>query len=54
VQAASLLQADPDLGQLTPNALWRRVLGGESKRHNGQMDVVLGLHRAGLLKPPTA
>jgi hypothetical protein len=53
VRAAALIESDPDLGQQKPSAAWKRVLGGESKVHNGQMDVVLGLHRAGLLKPPS-
>jgi len=29
--------------------LWNRVLGGGSKTYNYQMDVVLALHRKGLL-----
>jgi hypothetical protein len=31
------------------NALWERVMAGEEKRHNCQMDVVVALWREGLL-----
>jgi hypothetical protein len=49
VRAAELLAADPGLAESKPRVLWDRVLGGGSKRHNSQMDVVLALHRKGLL-----
>ena len=46
--AIALLQTEPSLTS-DPKALWRRVMRGEKKVHNGQMDVVVGLWKAGLL-----
>jgi hypothetical protein len=49
VKAAALLEREPALARGGSMALWNRVLGGRTKRHNAQMDVVLALHRRGLL-----
>jgi len=32
--------------------LWQKVIGGQQKVHNSQMDVVIALWRAGLIKSP--
>lgn len=50
VLAAALLTRHPELAANTPRALWDRVLGGGVKRYNSQMDVVLALHRRGMLQ----
>jgi hypothetical protein len=49
VKAAALLAHNPTLGGHGSKALWECVLAGKTKRHNAQMDVVLALHRQGLL-----
>jgi hypothetical protein len=53
VTAAHLLAAEPALAADGPTKLWRRVLEelglDPSKRHNGQMDVVLSLWTSGSL-----
>jgi hypothetical protein len=53
VTAAHLLAADPALAAGGPLKLWRRVMEelglDPSKRHNGQMDVVLALWTSGAL-----
>lgn len=49
VRAVQLLDAEPELAEGGPLALWERVQGGSTKAHNSQMDVVLALHRHGLL-----
>jgi hypothetical protein len=46
VEAVGLLKLDPGLAENT-SALWQRVAG--DKKHNGQMDVVIGLWRAGVI-----
>jgi hypothetical protein len=46
VTAADILAATPGR-KYTPPALWREVMAGEEKRHNGQMDVVLALWENG-------
>ena len=51
VRAAGLLRTSPELAAQGPTLLWDRVVPGGAKRHNGQMDVVLGLHADGLLGP---
>lgn len=45
LSALKKLQADPTL-QDAPNELWRHVLQGETKQHNGQMNVVIALWKA--------
>jgi hypothetical protein len=47
VEAVGLLRFDPSLAANT-SALWRRVAG--DKKHNAQMDVVIGLWRAGVIE----
>ena len=49
VRAVQLLDAEPGLAEGGPLALWEQVQGGPIKAHNSQMDVVLALHRHGLL-----
>ena len=49
VRAVTLLGADPSLAESGSKVLWDRVMSGESKAPNGQMDVVLALWRNGLL-----
>jgi hypothetical protein len=50
VKAAALLRTESRLAAEGPSALWKRVIGRITKSHNHQMDVVLALHHAGLLK----
>jgi hypothetical protein len=49
VRAVALLRAQPALAA-DPVGLWRRVVGGETKQPNNQIDVVIALWRAGLLE----
>jgi hypothetical protein len=50
IKAVGLLQSDPELsGDM--DVLWERVMAGEAKLHNSQMDVVLSLWNEGLLTP---
>jgi hypothetical protein len=49
VRALKLLQEEPALANIGPSSLWKHVLGGMSKTHNSQMDVVLALWHSGLL-----
>jgi hypothetical protein len=49
IRAVELLASDPRLAEPGPKVLWDRVIGGVTKSHNGQMDVVLALWRNGLL-----
>ena len=51
VRAAQLLQHNPGLATAGPEQLWDRVMEGNSKAHNSQMDVVLTLWQRGLLTP---
>jgi hypothetical protein len=46
--AAGLLAREPGLASDWAE-LWRRALGGASKRHNSQMHVVIALREKGLL-----
>lgn len=48
LRAVKLLRKNPDLAS-DPKLLWRRVMDGEEKQHNGQMDVVVALWKAGLI-----
>jgi hypothetical protein len=51
--ALGLLDGDPELEAPSATQLWRAVRRGRpAKQHNGQMDVVLGLAQAGLLRGP--
>lgn len=45
LSALRKLQTDPSL-QDAPNDLWRHVLQGATKQHNGQMNVVIALWKA--------
>ncbi|WP_136418594.1 hypothetical protein [Herbaspirillum sp. ST 5-3] len=45
VDALRLLQANPALAD-KPDELWQRVLKGDHKRHNNQMNVVIALWKA--------
>jgi hypothetical protein len=47
LDAVRLLVAEPGIADLGPEELWRRVMDGRGKRANSQMEVVLGLWRAG-------
>jgi hypothetical protein len=47
LDALKALQHDPTL---TAESLWTLILGGEAKRHNSQMDVVLSLQQSNLLR----
>lgn len=49
VAAAALLAAEPQLADNWPE-LWKRVLKGDSKQHNSQMQVVIALWQYGLLR----
>jgi hypothetical protein len=46
--AVQMLRREPQLAQ-NPLMLWRRVMNGRDKRHNGQMDVVIALLSTGRL-----
>jgi hypothetical protein len=52
VRAAELLAAEPGLAGVGPKALWDRVMDGQPKAYNSQMDVVLALWQQGLLAVP--
>ena|ERR1039458_5770989 len=49
LQAFDLLCADPSLSN-DPKILWRRVMDGDKKAHNSQMDVVIALWKMKLLR----
>lgn len=51
VAAVRLLFREPALAENIPT-LWDRVLNGEAKVHNHQMNVVIGLWNAGLITHP--
>ncbi len=50
IKAVQLLKHNSDLAS-NKNELWKRVLEGEEKSHNAQMDVVLSLWNNHLIKP---
>jgi len=50
VAAVNILQRTATPSSLHPDALWLDVLGGVWIKANGQMDVVLGLWNAGLIR----
>lgn len=49
LRAVELLVAEPSLAETEPKDLWERVMDGESKAYNSQMDVVLALWHSGLI-----
>ena len=49
LRAVELLAAEPGLADAGPKALWERVMDGQPKAYNSQMDVVLALWQRGLL-----
>jgi Family of unknown function (DUF6979) len=49
LRAVQLLSDEPALAGLRPEHLWRRVMNGETKAYNSQMDVVLALWNEGLI-----
>lgn len=50
ITAVRLLEKNRSLAAESPAALWLRVVRGEPKAHNHQMDVVLTLWREGLVR----
>jgi hypothetical protein len=48
IRAVALIEKDPSLVH-DVNQLWGKVVGGEGKAHNSQMDVVVSLWNNGLL-----
>lgn len=48
LKALEILRASPTLAE-DELALWKRVMAGEEKAPNSQMDVVISLWKAGLL-----
>jgi hypothetical protein len=48
IRAVDLIKAEPDLAN-DVKKLWHRVIEGETKVHNSQMDVVVTLWHDGLL-----
>ena len=46
VAGVRLLLSNPELSEC-PDELWRRVMAGELKKHNAQMEVVAALWNAG-------
>lgn len=53
LSALALLTGDSTLANNPPLVLWERVMKGEQKVHNSQMDVVIALWKAKLLIPTT-
>ena len=53
ILALAHLQKNPDLSE-QPRLLWDKVLKGENKVHNSQMDVVIALWNSGFLVPMAA
>jgi hypothetical protein len=51
LRAVELLVAEPSLADAEPKILWDRVMDGEPKAYNSQMDVVLALWHSGLITP---
>jgi len=51
LSAIALLKQDTTLANQLPQFLWERVMKGEQKVHNGQMDVVIALWKSNLLIP---
>ncbi len=51
IRAVELLAADPALAEAGPKALWTRVMDGDNKVYNSQMDVVLALWKHSLITP---
>jgi len=51
LSALTHIRQDPALLE-QPKLLWQRVLGGESKVHNSQMDIVIALWNTGQLCQP--
>lgn len=49
ILAVEILRESPELAD-DPGFLWKRVIGGEYKAHNSQMDVVTALWKAHLIK----
>jgi len=49
VNAVTLLRKNPELAN-KQNELWRKACGDPVKSHNSQMDVVVALWNAGLIK----
>lgn len=47
--AVECLNANPRLSDVGPDALWKKVMAGQEKAHNSQMDVVLTLWKRGLI-----
>lgn len=47
-EALAWLRAHPDC-KITPSALWKIVLKGETKAYNSQMDVVIALYQNGYI-----
>lgn len=50
LKALEILRTSPSLTD-DELALWKRVMAGEAKAHNHQMDVVISLWNAGLVNP---
>lgn len=53
LRAVELLASEPVLADSGPMELWERVMGGQPKAYNSQMDVVLALWRQGLIAQPS-
>ncbi|WP_041465644.1 DUF6979 family protein [Chlorobium limicola] len=51
LSALALLTREPNLANQPPKRLWERIMMGEQKVHNSQMDVVVAMWKAGLLIP---
>lgn len=49
VKAVQLLKQNAALATIKPEELWELVMSGVDKKHNSQMDVVLGLWQQGLI-----
>ncbi|WP_406698415.1 DUF6979 family protein [Singulisphaera sp. Ch08] len=49
LHAVELLASEPSLANASPRALWERVMGGQKKSYNSQMDVVIALWQNGLI-----
>lgn len=49
LRAVQLLREDATLATGAPTALWDKVVNGQDKAHNSQMDVVLALWQSRLI-----
>lgn len=49
LKAVECLSVNPRLSDAGPDVLWKKVIAGQKKTHNSQMDVVITLWKNGLI-----